>query len=114
MKFDKQEEDGVMIIATADRVDSSSAPEMELYLAGLINETSDNIILDFSDLKYISSAGLRVVLSTAKKLKEQDRTLVLSGLAGPVKQVFQLSGFFTIFKIFDTAGLALESLRQAG
>ena len=108
MELDKRKENGMMIVTATERVDGVTSPELESYLADLVKETTANIILDFSELKYISSAGLRVVLSMVKKLKTQKRDLFLSGLTGSVKDVFQLSGFYAILKIFDTTAQALE------
>jgi anti-anti-sigma factor len=108
VELDKRTENGVTIVKATERVDGVTSPELETYIADLAKETSSNIILDFSELKYISSAGLRVVLSTAKKLKAQKRELFLSGLTGSVKDVFQMSGFYAILKIFDTTTQALE------
>ena len=108
MKLDKREEKGVMIVTASEKIDGITSPELENFLTDLIQKTTSNIILDCSDLKYISSAGLRVVLVTAKKLRAQNRELFLSGLTGPAKDVFQLSGFYSILKIFDTTAQALE------
>jgi len=108
VKLDKREEKGVMIVTASEKIDGITSPELENFLTDLIQKTTSNIILDCSDLKYISSAGLRVVLVTAKKLRAQNRELFLSGLNGPAKDVFQLSGFYSILKIFDTTAQALE------
>lgn len=108
MELDKKEENGVTIVMVTERVDGVTSPELESYLTDLAKESTSNIILDLSELKYISSAGLRVVLSTVKRLKTQKRELFLSGLTGSVKDVFQLSGFNAILKIFDTTTQALE------
>ncbi len=108
MEIDKRTENGVTIVTVTERVDGVTSLELETYIEDLLKETSSNIILDFSELKYISSAGLRVVLSTAKNLKNQKRELFLSGLTDSVKDVFQMAGFYAILKIFDTITQALE------
>jgi anti-anti-sigma factor len=112
VKLYKKEKNGVMIVTATQRLDGATSPELEKYLTDIASETSSNVILDLGDLEYISSAGLRVVLATAKNLKTQKRELFISGLTGPVSDVFQLSGFSAILKIFDTNAQALEHCKN--
>lgn len=107
MELSNRTESGVLIVLVTDRLDGITAPDLEEYLDNMTKKTDSNILLDFSELKYISSAGLRVVLATVKKLKTESRELCLTGLGGAVKDVFQLSGFYAILKIFDTTDQAL-------
>ena len=69
-----------------------------------------NQVLNFGGLEYISSAGLRSILSTAKQLKVKEGRLLFADLRGPVKDVFKISGFGSLFKIYDTEE---EALREA-
>ncbi len=108
MKIDQRTENGVTIVTATERVDGITSPELETYIEDLVKETTSNIILDFSEIEYISSAGLRVVLSTAKNLKNQEREFFLTGLTDSVKDVFEMAGFYAILKIFDTVAQALE------
>jgi len=85
-----------------------TASELERCLSELIDRGENLLILNMTDLDYISSAGLRVVLSMAKKLKVKQGDILLTGLRGVVKEVFEISGFSTIFKIFDTEEDALK------
>lgn len=68
------------------------------------------VVIDFAALDYISSAGLRVVLMTAKRAKQGKGTLVLCGLQPHVKEVFEISGFL---KILEVAPDRLAALAQA-
>lgn len=108
VELTKKTQNGVVIVSVSDRLDGITAPDLENCLDDTVKKTDSNIILEFSELKYISSAGLRVVLATVKKLKAENRDLCLAGLKGAVKDVFQLSGFYAILKIFDTIDMALE------
>ena len=67
------------------------------------------LVINLTGLEYISSAGLRSILSTAKQLKAKDGKMLFTGLQGPVKDVFKISGFGSIFKTFETEE---EALRQ--
>ncbi|MCX5825855.1 MAG: STAS domain-containing protein [Deltaproteobacteria bacterium] len=86
-----------------------TAPEFEKGLLALMAGGDSTLVLNFNGLEYISSAGLRSILSTAKQLKAKDGKMLFAGLQGPVKDVFKISGFGSIFKIFDTEE---EALRQ--
>lgn len=110
MELNNREENGAVIITVTQKLDVVSAPELETYLADLIEQSTSAVILDLTDLDYISSAGLRVVLATTKKLKGLQRELFLTGLTGPVKDVVHFSGFHTIIKIFDTTAEALKNV----
>lgn len=59
----------------------------------------DSLILDLADLEYISSAGLRVLISTQKKLKSDDIPMVIKNVNDNVHEIFRMSGFDKILKI---------------
>lgn len=99
-----------MVVSVKGRMDAVTAPEFEKKLFDLIAKDENTFLLNFSDLEYISSAGLRSILATAKKLKEKQGKIVLSGLKGAVEEVFKISGFHSIFKMFDSEKAALEEL----
>ena len=66
-----------------------------------------NLVLDFAALDYISSAGLRMVLVVAKRLKGEGGQLVLSGMQPHVREVFDISGFLAILNVEPTRAEAL-------
>lgn len=107
MELSTRHEANTTIVSVQGRVDTSTAPELETYLTKGVDPTPGTLIIDLAGVKYISSAGLRVVLLMAKKLKASGGELVLAGLEGAVKEVFEISGFYSIFKIFETAEAAL-------
>jgi anti-anti-sigma factor len=63
---------------------------------------NDRLLIELSQLEYISSAGLRVLLVVAKRIQQKGGKVVLCALVPNVKEVFEISGFSSIFKIFDT------------
>ena len=97
-----------LVIYVKGRIDAVSSPEFEKKLTDWINEGENHLIVDFGGLEYISSAGLRSVLGTAKKLKAKDGKLVVSDLRDTVKEVFDISGFSTIIPISDTVEGAID------
>ena len=108
MEINTRTEQSAVVVSIKGRVDTVTAPELERCLSEEIDRGENLLILNMTDLDYISSAGLRVVLLTAKKLKVKQGDILLSGLQGVVKEVFEISGFSTIFKIFDTEEDALK------
>lgn len=105
MKTSKQ--GNVTTLSVKGRIDAVTAPDFEKFLGNLMAQGEINILLDFKELEYISSAGLRSVLSAAKQLKAGGGKMIFAELQGSVKDVFKISGFGSIFKIYDTVGEAL-------
>ena len=110
MEITKRKERDVSIVAVSGRIDAITAPDFEKSLDELITQGDRVLLIDLSDLGYISSAGLRSILSSAKKLKALSGEILFTGLQGPVEEVFQISGFKSIFKIFPSETEALGSL----
>ena len=109
MEIAIKKEGGAAVVSVKGRIDALTAGEFEKSLAELMEGGNCIQVIDFTGLEYISSAGLRSILSTAKQLKAKDGKMIFTGLQGPVKDVFKISGFGSIFKIFDTEE---EALRQ--
>jgi anti-anti-sigma factor len=107
MDLNTRKEQDVAVIAVRGRVDAVTAPQFEKHLSGLIEAGELLLLIDLSDLEYISSAGLRTILATAKRLKAIQGELLFVGLHGPVEEVFKISGFHTIFKVYETTTDAL-------
>jgi anti-anti-sigma factor len=107
MELNTRKEQDVAVIAVKGRVDAVTAPQFEKHLSGLIEAGELFLLIDLSDLEYISSAGLRTILATAKRLKTIQGELLFAGLRGPVEEVFKISGFHTIFKVYETTTAAL-------
>jgi anti-anti-sigma factor len=110
MEITKRKEQDVSIVSVSGRIDAITAPDFEKSLDELIAQGDRVLLIDLSDLGYISSAGLRSILSSAKKLKALSGEILFTGLQGPVEEVFQISGFKSIFKIFPSETEALGSL----
>jgi len=103
MQFKATESNGVYTVNIEGNVDTNSAPDVKNGLDELINSGAAKIIMDLSFMDYISSAGLRVLLLTGKQLKGSAGELRLCGMNESVRDVFDISGFSSIFNIFDAA-----------
>lgn len=89
----------IKIFSPAGRLDSNNSAAFEKEILAALDAGENQILLDFSDLAYISSAGLRVVLLTAKKTKASSGKLVLCNLNESINEVFIVSGFNSILDI---------------
>lgn len=112
MAFDSKKESGGMVISITGRMDAITAPEIENRLAGLLEAGEKRLAVDLKDLSYISSAGLRSLLATAKKLKATQGRMVFANLQGHVTEVFRISGFYSLFTVCDSIEAALGSLKE--
>ena len=112
MEITQTHQDHALIFALSGRLDAKTAAVFEQQLLTAITAGNQRILLDFSSLDYISSAGLRVLLLGARKLQEGHGKLALSGLKPSLKTVFDIAGFSTIFSIFASREEALAALSQ--
>ncbi|MDQ7784188.1 MAG: STAS domain-containing protein [Desulfomonilaceae bacterium] len=97
------------VIAVQGRVDTLSAPTVEQKLTQWLDEGETRMILDLSELEYISSAGLRTVLVIGKKAKANGGSLCCCALRGMVRKVFDVSGFSLVLPVYNTVDEALAA-----
>ncbi len=96
----------VMVVSVNGRVDTVSAPELEQTINQILERGKRKLLIDFSKVSYISSGGLRVLLATAKKLKEPGDRYGLCCLSADVHKIIRLAGFTSIFSIYSSEGEA--------
>lgn len=94
--------DDLVRITLKGRMDAVSSPDFDRALDELMSEGQTHFLLDLSNLEYISSAGLQSLLAAAKRLEQMDGGITLSNLKGAVLEVFEISGFDTLFPILDS------------
>ncbi len=91
----------VIKITLRGRMDAVSSPDFDRALDELMTQGQRQFLLDLANLEYISSAGLQSLLAAAKRLEQIEGVITLSNLNGAVLEVFQISGFDTLFPILD-------------
>ena len=99
-----------LVVQVQGRLDAVTAPEFDKALAGWLEGGERRFVLNLTGLEYVSSAGLRSLLTAAKLLKAAQGRLVLCGLAGPVAEVFRISGFDTLLTVRASKEAALDEL----
>lgn len=103
------DKNGVTVLEIEGRLDGQHAQEAENAFMALAAEGKSNFVFDFARMAYISSAGLRVVLVAAKKVKSMQGKLVCAGMNDQVRDVFEMSGFLGILETAATAEEALPN-----
>ena len=96
MQIYSQKEDAVYTLKLTGRLNAVSAPQLENQLSHSYEGTT-RLVLDFSGIDYISSAGLRVILIAQKQMAKRG-TLVLKNVVPEVMDVFEMTGFTGILK----------------
>ena len=111
MEVREEQQGDVTIVAANGRIDSTTAKGFGERLTGLIRSGSRQVIIDLSEVAYISSAGLRSLLVAGKLIDDNDGQLFLCGLSREIQRLFDLSGFTDLFSISASRD---ESIAQFG
>ena len=98
MKITKNYNEKELILSVEGRIDTITSQELDEEINNELGKF-DSLNLDFADLKYISSAGLRVLIATQKKLKAENIPFVIKNVNETVNEIFRMSGFNKILKI---------------
>ncbi len=101
---------GVLIGQVAGRVDSSNAAELQSALDAQVSAGDNALLLDFENLAFISSAGLRVGLAAAKQLGEESKKFGVCTLSSSVREVIEVSGFGQVISVYESRSEALAAL----
>ncbi len=97
MEISKKRDGVSLVVALTGRLDTKTSPDLETDLSESLDGV-EQLVLDFAGIDYISSAGLRVVLSAQKRMNKQG-SMVLRGVSETVMEVFELTGFSDILTI---------------
>ena len=98
MKIRIEEIDGNVVAFMEGSLDTAAATEAEKVLDPLNNVEGKDIVLDCTDLEYISSAGLRIFLGILQNAEEKGGHVYVKGLTDNVRAIFNLTGFSNIFE----------------
>ncbi|MDJ0914843.1 MAG: STAS domain-containing protein [Desulfobacterales bacterium] len=110
MEITQTEQNGILILKIIGRLDAVTATEAEKTIDTIMEGETSKIVFDFSQLEYLSSGGLRVILGTAKELKRRDGNVALCSLNEYVKEIFEVSGLEALIPIKDTIDEGLQSM----
>jgi len=109
MKIENRESQGIQIVAFEGNLDTNTSPEAEKKINELIDAGNQKLLVNFEQLNFIASSGLRILLATVKKLNASGGDLQICSLNPTVQEVFDISGFITILNVKNTEEEALSS-----
>ncbi len=112
MEITHDRENGILDIQLHGRIDSPTAPEVRQLLDAVITDDDRAVVLNMRRLEYINSAGMRALLELVRRLRAQDAKFAIYSPIGPVKEVFQLSGFNRVMAIHDTRDGAISAVSE--
>jgi anti-sigma B factor antagonist len=107
MEIKEEKRGKVKIVGLRGKLDANSSQAVENQLLALLNQGEDRLVLDFSELTYISSLGLRVLMMVAKNIKKVNGKLALAGLNDHIYEIFKIARFTTIFSIYPSSDEAV-------
>lgn len=109
MEITQKKINEINILGISGKLDTNTWTQLDQKVTPMIEGGETKFLIDCSQLDYISSAGLRVLLMAAKMLKNKDGKIVISSLKHHIKEVFDIAGFSTIFPISATVEEGIKS-----
>ncbi|MEQ1775158.1 MAG: STAS domain-containing protein [Burkholderiales bacterium] len=111
MEIDTASLDTVTAVAVKGRVDSTTAEKLRDHLTSVIQNGSARLVIDLKEVTYISSAGFRTLLITARSVDNAKGKLALCGIGGEVKRLFDIASFTELFTILPNRDDAVAAAR---
>lgn len=105
-----REAGGVHVVALAGELDANTSPLAQQQILPLATDGS-RILLDLSGVSFMSSAGLRLLLSTYRQVAAQNGAVALAGLSEDLKDTMSMTGFLSFFTIHDSAESGLHAMQ---
>ena len=112
MNIDVMKENDIEIVRLEGKVDFATAGALDAKLTELVDGGAVKLLLNFKSVPFIASAGLRVLLKCAQRVQPQGGSVRLCGTNEVVREVIEVSGFDTVFKMSETEAEALQSLNE--
>lgn len=111
MEITIREFKNVDLVEVSGRVDSTTAPKLDQVLKGLIDKGRSRIVLDLRDVEYLSSAGLRAMISCLREVQKPvfGGDLRLARPSERVSEVLELAGLDSVFKVYNDQVAAVGS-----
>jgi len=110
MEITEERREDILILRVIGRLDSSTSKTMEERLLPIIDSGEGRLVIELSQLDYISSAGLRVFLLAAKRMGSANGRMILCSLQDVVKQVFDIAGFSSFLTLAGSTEEAIKNL----
>lgn len=105
MTIEEKNGEDKLVLYISGRIDTSTAPELDAFISGKLDRTEE-LVLDFTEVQYISSAGLRVLLSAYKAMEKKKGSMVIRGVNKEIEETLYITGFLEF--------LTVEGARRKG
>jgi|SRR5208337_3862075 len=102
MEIKEEKRGDVKIVGLRGKLDAETSPSVQERVMNLLGQGERRLVFDFSELTYISSCGLRVLIEVARDLQKADGKLALGALNGHVSEVIRIAGLTSILSIYPT------------
>lgn len=102
--------DGKCVLRLSGRIDAATAPVLEKKIEDYSQEYKFRVALDFTNVDYLSSAGMRLLLAATKKMKSKEGILAIFEVGDEVLEIIKMAGFERILNIHPNEKQALDSL----
>lgn len=112
MEITSRLSEGVALVSVVGRVDSAVARDWEFGLVAAVNEGGGQVVLDFGELSYMSSAGLRGLLVASKKADAEGGRIVICRVSDRIREILEVSGFVRFLKVYDSVDEARSALAE--
>ena len=106
---EERDHDALVLLPTGS-LDSGNVHKFESIVMGHVNNGERRLIVDFSDLNFVSSAGLRVFIIAARALQARMGQIILCSMKTHVEDVFRVSGIYRVITIKESRAAALAAL----
>jgi len=110
MNIVESEKNNITILSVSGRMDATTAPQFNEACQNVLSSGKKSVIVDLGGLEYISSAGLRSILVMGKSCKSAQANLAFCSMQNMVADMFKLSGFISILKVYPSQDEALNAL----
>jgi anti-sigma B factor antagonist len=98
----------IPVLALSGKIDAVTSKELEFALNGFMEKNINSLVIDFHGVEYISSSGLRILLTSLDKLKKNQGDLKLASLQPLVKEIFEITGINQFFSIYPSQEDAIK------
>lgn len=102
MEAQVEEKGDVVLVRVKGRLDAASSPQLEKKINSIIETGHFKLILNLAGVDYLSSAGMRLMLSVSKKLKHLEGKVIACSLSEEVMDVIKMAGFHQVLEIYPT------------
>jgi anti-anti-sigma factor len=109
IKMTSVQRNGVTVVSVGENLDATTSAEATAYFGAEIEKGHANLVIDMSSVTYLSSAGLRVMLTTLQQARKAGGDVRLAGTRDKIRQVMDMTGFLRIIKTFPAADQAVAS-----